>query len=224
MRPRQLAVRWRHLGVNTAALARAPSPSRPEPDPPSAAEAAALLNAAWADPDWRLLLWLTMVTGTPRGEVSALRWSHVDFDRGSLLVQRPTHSRRPRPREGDEDWAAPPGGPGPADHRPYELIAADLRGRVERGEPNPGDHLPTVVELAKAHTVAVGTTHRAVAFLRDEGLVDVSRGRRATVNPAAECRSAGHHSGWGTVSFYEFRPGPFRAAPRPPCPAPPDSA
>jgi integrase len=74
----ELAVRWRHLGVNRAALARAPSPSRPEPDPPSAAEAPALLNAAWADPDWGLLLWLTMVTGLRRGEVSALRWSHVD--------------------------------------------------------------------------------------------------------------------------------------------------
>src|SRR5205823_6175862 len=51
-------------------------------------EAAALLNAAWTDPDWGLLLWLTMVTGLRRGELSALRWSHVDFDRACLLVRR----------------------------------------------------------------------------------------------------------------------------------------
>ena len=82
------AVRWQHLGVNKAAMAQAPSPSRTEPDPPSAEEAAALLNAAWADPEWGLLLWLTMITGSRRGEVSALRWRHVDFDRAILWVHR----------------------------------------------------------------------------------------------------------------------------------------
>jgi integrase len=40
------AVRWRHIGVNKAVLAVAPSPERTEPDPPSADEAARLLNAA----------------------------------------------------------------------------------------------------------------------------------------------------------------------------------
>jgi len=45
------AVRWRHLGVNKAAMAEAPSPRRTEPDSPSADEAAALLNTAWADPE-----------------------------------------------------------------------------------------------------------------------------------------------------------------------------
>jgi integrase len=95
----ELAVRWRHVGVNRAAMARAPSPSRPEPDPPSTAEAAALLNAAWVDPDRGLLLWLTMVTGLRRGEVSALRWGHVDFDRGSLLVQRANAQPRSGIRE-----------------------------------------------------------------------------------------------------------------------------
>jgi integrase len=78
------AVRWQHLGVNKAAFAAAPSPSRPNPDPPSAAEAARILTAAWADPDWGMLLWLTMITGRRRGEVSALRWRHIDFERGQL--------------------------------------------------------------------------------------------------------------------------------------------
>ncbi len=82
------AVRWRHLGVNKAAMAEAPSPTHTEPDPPSADEAAALLNTAWADPEWGLLLWLTMITGSRRGEISALRWHHVDFDRAIVWVHR----------------------------------------------------------------------------------------------------------------------------------------
>ena len=82
------AVRWRHLGVNKAAMAEAPSPRRTDPDPPSAQEAAALLNEAWTDPEWGLLLWLTMITGPRRGEVSALRWRHIDFDRAALWFHR----------------------------------------------------------------------------------------------------------------------------------------
>ncbi|MHA6796167.1 hypothetical protein ACVGVM_22030 [Pseudonocardia bannensis] len=42
--------------MNKAAMAVAPSPERTEPDPPSAGEAARLLNAAWDDPEWGLLL------------------------------------------------------------------------------------------------------------------------------------------------------------------------
>jgi hypothetical protein len=60
------AVRWRHLSINKAAMAVVPSPERTEPDPPSADEAAALLNEAWRDPEWGLLLWLTMLTGPRR--------------------------------------------------------------------------------------------------------------------------------------------------------------
>jgi integrase len=83
------AVRWRHLGVNRAALAIAPPAKQTDPDPPTTAEAAALLSAAWsADPEWGLLLWLTMVTGSRRGEMSALRWRHVDVERGVLYVER----------------------------------------------------------------------------------------------------------------------------------------
>ena len=69
-------------------MAVAPVPRRTEPDPPSADEAARLLNAAWRDLEWGLLLWLTMLTGPRRGEISALRWRHVDFDRGLLWIER----------------------------------------------------------------------------------------------------------------------------------------
>ena len=45
------AIGWRYLGVNKATMAEAPTPRRTEPDPPSAQETAALLNAAWVDPE-----------------------------------------------------------------------------------------------------------------------------------------------------------------------------
>lgn len=64
------AVRWRHLGVNPAAIAQAPAPSKAEPDPPSADEAAAILNEAWRDPEWGLLLWLTTWPGPHVSEPS----------------------------------------------------------------------------------------------------------------------------------------------------------
>jgi integrase len=82
------AVRWRHLSVNPAALAIAPSVNRTEPDPPSTEEAAALISAAWSEPDWGLLLWVTMISGMRRGEVSALRWQHVNLATATLTVQR----------------------------------------------------------------------------------------------------------------------------------------
>ena len=82
------AVRWRHLGVNPATLAIAPARNHTEPDPPTADEAAAIIGAAWGDPDWGLLLWVVMVTGMRRGEISALRWRHVDFATDTLIVQR----------------------------------------------------------------------------------------------------------------------------------------
>ncbi len=88
------AARWGYVSVNAAELAQAPSPRKPRPDPPSAREAADLLNDAWTDPEWGLLLWLTMITGLRRGELCALRWRHVDLDRANLWVERSTaHSR-----------------------------------------------------------------------------------------------------------------------------------
>ena len=67
---------------------------------------------------------------------------------------------------------------------PYEKIAASLRDDIRAGRLKPGDQLPTVAELAVAHTVAVGTAHRAMALLKEERLIEVHRGRRATVAAA----------------------------------------
>jgi len=305
------AVRWRHLGVNPAALAIAPSANHTEPDPPSAEEAAAVIGAAWSDPDWGLLLWVIMITGMRRGEISALRWRHVDFATDTLIVQRAnaqpkagvkekqTKTRQQRriaidPQtsalllEHRERWqercqllsvsfrddmfvfspapdASEPYGPRSLSHRyrrlavklglrstrlhslrhyaateliaagvdvrtvagrlghgsggattlkvyaawvdeadrraattmagimpppiaapreprgPYEVIAAELREQIASGQLRPGDQLPTIVDLAARHAVAVGTVHRALDLLREQALIQASRGRRATV-------------------------------------------
>lgn len=70
---------------------------------------------------------------------------------------------------------------------PYEQIAEAIRDDIRTGRLKPGDQLPTVAELASANTVAVGTAHRAIALLKDEGLIKVARGRRALV--AAEVKT-----------------------------------
>src|SRR3712207_6483367 len=62
---------------------------------------------------------------------------------------------------------------------PYTTL---FRSQIRTGQLKPGDQLPTIAELAVANTVAVGTAHRALALLRDEGLVHVARGRRAVVS------------------------------------------
>jgi integrase len=88
------AVRWRHLGVNPAAAAEPPPTGRANPDPPSPAEAARLLNDAWTDPEWGMLVWLSMITDARRGEISALRWRDVDVDRATVWVSRANSQTR----------------------------------------------------------------------------------------------------------------------------------
>jgi DNA-binding transcriptional regulator YhcF (GntR family) len=64
---------------------------------------------------------------------------------------------------------------------PYERIAAQLRVQIASGELPVGAALPTHKQLAEQHLISVGTAHRVTAQLRSEGLVEVSRGRRAIV-------------------------------------------
>jgi integrase len=88
-----LGVRWRHLGVNEAAIAQPPAFEPHDPDPPSPAEAAALLNEVADDPEWCLFLWLTMTTGSRRGEMCALRWSDLDLPRRTVSVAHNTDGK-----------------------------------------------------------------------------------------------------------------------------------
>lgn len=83
------AVRWTWITSNPARIAQRPRAKAPEPDPPSPADAARLLNAAFEmDDDWGTLVWLVMTTGMRRGEVSALRWRHLDLDAETIEIRR----------------------------------------------------------------------------------------------------------------------------------------
>lgn len=64
---------------------------------------------------------------------------------------------------------------------PYRQIAEDLRGAIRSGLLPPGTALPTLKDLCGRYKVALSTAQRAFALLHDDGLIDIRRGRRATV-------------------------------------------
>lgn len=83
------AVRWEWIRSNPADVAKKPKQKHPQPNPPSAAEAARIIEAAWAQDDaWGVLVWLVMVTGLRRAELLALRWSDLDLAVGVVTVRR----------------------------------------------------------------------------------------------------------------------------------------
>lgn len=67
----------------------------------------------------------------------------------------------------------------------FDQIAASVRADASRGRLRPGDRLPAARELAEALEVNVHTVLRAYQQLRDEGLIDLRRGRGAVVTDAA---------------------------------------
>lgn len=312
------AVRWRYLSVNEAEIAEPPQFEATDPDPPTSEEAASLLNEASRDPQWCLLLWMSMITGFRRGELCSLKWSHLDLERRIAWMQKSRSDTKAGARDKEtkgkrsrrvaldahtaelltahRDWMranceqfgipidadayvfsdAPDGStalkpssvtqryrrlaqrlelrstrlhslrhysateliaagvdlrtvaerlghgngattiriysawvsqaderaagvisdivprPDPTKRKPrgpYEEIAAELRTSIHDGTLPHGTELPTVAELAVTHDVAAGTAQRAMALLRTEGLIEVRRGKRATVSNTTESRS-----------------------------------
>jgi GntR family transcriptional regulator len=59
----------------------------------------------------------------------------------------------------------------------YDQVAAEIRRAIAEGEAKPGDRLPPAVDLAKVLGVNKNTVIRALHLLRDEGLLDFTRGR-----------------------------------------------
>jgi integrase len=81
------AVRWRWLGTNPIDQAEPLVTTRSDPQPPSPDQAAVIANAAWRDLDWGMLVWLALMTGARRGEICALKWSHIDFAAGVVTIR-----------------------------------------------------------------------------------------------------------------------------------------
>ena len=63
----------------------------------------------------------------------------------------------------------------------YRQLAEVLRTAIVRGDYPPGSTMPTEPELADRYRVSRQTVNRAVAILRQEGLVQTSRGHGSTV-------------------------------------------
>jgi integrase len=80
------AVRDGLLARNPAALVKRPGVERTEAKHIGAQDATALLNAARAS-RYHSALVLIAATGLRRGEALALRWDHLDLDKGTLAVR-----------------------------------------------------------------------------------------------------------------------------------------
>jgi GntR family transcriptional regulator len=63
----------------------------------------------------------------------------------------------------------------------YLQVAADLRRSIAEGEARPGERLPPARDLAAVRGVNKNTMFRALRHLRDEGLLEFTRGRGISV-------------------------------------------
>jgi GntR family transcriptional regulator len=70
---------------------------------------------------------------------------------------------------------------------PYQQLAAVLRQRIVSGQIPPGRAIPSLVELEQEYGLARDTLRKAVAVLKDEGLVETVKGMGVYVRqPPAE--------------------------------------
>jgi GntR family transcriptional regulator len=67
----------------------------------------------------------------------------------------------------------------------FDQVAGSIRADMVTGTIQPGDKLASARELAARLDVNLHTVLRAYQLLRDEGLVDMRRGRGAVATPAA---------------------------------------
>lgn len=67
----------------------------------------------------------------------------------------------------------------------YDQVAASIRADLLTGELRPGDRLPAARDVSAALRINHHTVLHAYQRLRDEGLIDLRRGRGAVISSAA---------------------------------------
>lgn len=68
----------------------------------------------------------------------------------------------------------------------HDQVAAEIRRAISEGEAGPGERLPLVKDIAAILGVNKNTVLRAMHILRDEGLLEFTRGRGITVTGTPE--------------------------------------
>jgi GntR family transcriptional regulator len=63
----------------------------------------------------------------------------------------------------------------------HEQVAAEIRRAIAEGEASPGERLPQAKDLATELGVNTNTVLRALRVLRDEGVIEMGRGRSIRV-------------------------------------------
>src|ERR1700675_3988460 len=71
----------------------------------------------------------------------------------------------------------------------YEQVAGEIRRAIAEGEAKAGERLPPARDLAAVLGVNTNTVLRALRMLRDEGILELQRGRGITVAGGARQKS-----------------------------------